>query len=222
MARLVHDAELLLAGPLGMGVGLEFWGEREFVLRREAGGGFVLGIAESRGVYASRHNEEQKQAILRQVVFDASEARLAVLRNFDRLGAAAMPSPIVAVRYVWLDVSWLHAALTQFGKHTVPLDGKYRESGAELHTVSIERPDRTKVEVRWQDAASGEYGALSATWRQVWEQMTEALRNAETVEPEEAWMLRHPPEHRRVDALKLLMQEGPDGSPSAILDEPQT
>ena len=61
-----------------------------------------------------------------------------------------------------------------------------------------------------------------ATWRQVWEQMTEALRNAETVEPEEHWPPDCPPEHRRVDALKLLMQEGPDGSPSAILDEPQT
>ena len=52
--------------------------------------------------------------------------------------------------------------------------------------------------------------------------MTEALLNAETVEPEEAWMLRHPPEHRQVDALKLLLQEGPDGSPSAILDESQS
>jgi hypothetical protein len=222
MARLVHDAELLLAGPLGLGVGLEFWGEREFVLRREAGGGFVLGIAESRGVYASLHNEEQKQAILRQVVFDASEARLAVLRNFERLGAAAMPSPIIAVRYVWLDISWLQAALTEFEKHAVPLDGRYRESGAELHTVSIERPDRTKVEVRWQDAVSGEYGALSATWLRVWDQMSDALLNAETVEPEEHWPPNCPPEHRRVDALKLLLQEGPDGSPSAILDESQS
>ena len=221
LARVLHDAEVLLAGPLGLSLGMQFWGEREFVLRREAAA-FVSGIAESRGVYASRHNEEQKQAILRQVVFDASEARLAVLRNYGRLGAAAMPSPLIAVRYVWLDIPWLHAALTQFGKHTVPLDGKYRESGAELHTVSIERPDRTKAEVRWQDAASGEYGALSTTWQQVWDQMTEALRNAETVEPEEAWMLRHPPEHRRVDALKLLLQEGPDGSPSAILDESQS
>ena len=61
-----------------------------------------------------------------------------------------------------------------------------------------------------------------ATWQQVWDQMTEALLNAETVEPEEAWMLRHPPEHRQVDALKLLLQEGPDGSPSAILDESQS
>jgi hypothetical protein len=218
---VLHDAEVLLNGPQSIRKGTQFWGERELVLRREAFA-FISGIADSRCVYANLSRETQKQAILRQAVFDAREARLAVLRSFERLGAAAMPSPIIALRYVWLDVSWLQAALAKFAEHSVPLGANLRTSAAEMRSVSIQRPDRSKVEVRWQAIPGDVYSALSATWQQVWDQMTEALRNAETVDPEEAWMLRRPPEHRQVDALKLLRQEGPNGSPSAILDESQS
>jgi hypothetical protein len=221
MARLLHDARTLLAGPPGLGLGMQFWGRDEFVLRREADA-FVSGVAETRCVYSNLWDKKQKQAILRQAIFDAREARLAVLTDFERLGTACMPCPIIALRYVWLDISWLQAALDQFGEYSVPLGAKIRRGSGELRSVFIERPDGSAVEVRWRAATVGVYKALSATWLRVWDQMSDALLNAETVEPEEHWPPNCPPEHRRVDALKLLLQEGPDGSPSAILDESQT
>ena len=157
----------------------------------------VMGVVQVRAVYANLADTEQNSAILRQAVFDARAAHLSVRAAFADNETPPMLRPVVSVRYVWMDVDWLEAALRSLEDQCVPLAAPSDISFDETYTLGVWRPDRTSLQARWGVGTPGAFEALSARWASLWEQMTDLLQSGEPVVPEEIWPLDTAPEYER-------------------------
>jgi len=107
-------------------------------------------VIRQRTVYSNLGGSDQNQAILREAVFDARSARLTTLRDYKATGKPSMEHPILATRYVWMDVRWLQAALRSFEDLAIPVKEPPGMGSQEAYWLGIIWPDGTRIEARWR------------------------------------------------------------------------
>jgi hypothetical protein len=184
---LLDTAETVLRGPSSIRIGIDFWGEWNLLLRKEAMPK-IEGTIESRIVYANPADDEQDGAILRHVSWDARTARKTVREDFRASGAPAIIHPVLNVHYVWINLDWLYQVIQSLENLTVPI--RVPEMSSRFRTMyelGIQRIDRTYIKVAWGKSMPEAYHDLSCAWEGFWQQMTDLLKSGKQVEPEERW-----------------------------------
>jgi hypothetical protein len=195
--RLLDSAEKVLRGPSSIRIDIDFWGEWNLLLRKEAMPK-VEGIIESRIVYANPADDDQDGAILRHASWNARTARKTVWEDF---GAGRTPSivhPALNVHYVWITLDWLYQVVRSLGDFSVPLGVPETSSRFRtMYELGIQRIDRTYIKVAWGKNMPEAYHDLSCAWEGFWQQMTDLLRDGKRVEPEERWWPSSTPVYQR-------------------------
>ncbi len=193
---LLDTAETVLGGPSSIRIGIDFWGEFNLFLRKNAMPK-VEGIIESRIVYANPCDDEQDGAILRHASWDARTARKTVWEDFRAGRTPSIIHPALRVHYVWIDLDWLHEVIRSLGDLTVPIKAPETSRSRTMYELGIQRIDRTYIKVAWGKDMPEAYHALSCAWEEVWQQMTDLLQSGRQVDPEEGWWSSSIPVYQR-------------------------
>ncbi len=134
--KLYDRAEVVLTGPYFVQVDNSFWGEPNLALRCEPVPR-IHGVVRSRRAYANLCALRQEVAILREAVWDARAAFLSGRFDAEARGRRRMLCPELSVRYAWVEVSWLQAALESLRGLRVPLDPPDDEESERSYTLAV-------------------------------------------------------------------------------------
>ena len=184
--QLLATADTVLQGPWSIRVGVDFWGSPNLALYVQAMPK-IEGMIESRIVFANLGDEEQNGAILRQAIWDARTTRQSVLQEFRQNHEPSI-YPVLFVRYIWIDISWLCSAVHRLEELTIPLKvPRMVPLFRTTYGLRIERTDRTVADVSWGQGMPGEFQVLSDLWEGLWQEMTVLLNTGDVAKPDESW-----------------------------------
>jgi len=185
--KLRDTAEIVLGGPRGVSINTEFWGGYLIGLRA-ARMPKIEGVIETRTLYGNPVDQEQSNAILRQVQWDAKAAKQI---NFHdaRLGRApAVTYPQLSFHSVWVNMEWVYEVMQMLETLSVPF--KMPRDHLPIHNLyalHIERTDRTELEISWGAERQDDFLPLTSAWQTIWAQMGNLLASNEPIDYDESW-----------------------------------
>ena len=184
--QLLQIAEQVVDGPRSIKISSEFWGWSYLALTSTIMPK-IGGVIESRIIYANPSDEEQNRGILRQVLWDAKEARDTILADAKEGRKPSITQPSLQRQTVWVSNDWIQSILLMLDTLLVPIRALRTSHFRDMCHIRLEKSDRSVFEVSWGKGTEREYEKLTSIWETIWAQSAEFLQSSEQIHCEELW-----------------------------------